>query len=50
MAIDFVQSEMADKAAFLPGATRAGRRIEYSAPDMITLYNAFRSAVALARG
>jgi D-amino peptidase len=50
MAIDFVQSEMADKAALLPGIARTGRRIEYSAPDMITLYRAFQSAVALAWG
>lgn len=50
MAIDFVQSEMADKAALLPGARRTGRRIEYSAPDMLSLYAAFRAALALARG
>jgi D-amino peptidase len=50
MAIDFVQSEMADKAAFLPGTSRNGRRIEYIAPDMPTLYCAFRAAVMLASG
>ena len=50
MTIDFVQSEMADKAALLPGAQRAGRRIQYTAPDMVTLYAAFRTALALARG
>jgi D-amino peptidase len=50
MAIDFVQSEMADEAALLPGAQRTGRRIEYSAADMVTIYAAFRSALALARG
>jgi D-amino peptidase len=50
MAVDFVQSEMADKAVLLPGARRTGRRIEYSAPDMLSLYAAFRAALALARG
>jgi D-amino peptidase len=50
MAIDFVQSEMADKAALLPGTRRSGRRIEYTAPDMPHLYQAFQSAVMLAWG
>jgi D-amino peptidase len=50
MTIDFVQSEMADKAALLPGARRTDRRVEYSAADMITIYAAFRTALALARG
>ena len=49
MAIDFVHSEMADKAAILPGASRTGRRIEYTAPDVPTLYRAFRSAVMMVR-
>jgi D-amino peptidase len=51
-AIDFVQSEMADKAALIPGARRDGRRIEYTAAppdgDMVTIYRAFRTAIALA--
>jgi D-amino peptidase len=50
MTIDFVQSEMADRAALLPGANRAGRRLQYTAPDMPTLYAAFRTALSLARG
>ena len=50
MTIDFVQSEMADRAELLPGAHRAGRRLQYTAPDMPTLYAAFRTALALARG
>jgi D-amino peptidase len=50
MTIDFVQSEMADRAVMLPGATRSGRRLQYTAPDMPTLYSAFRTALALARG
>ncbi len=50
MAIDFVHSEMADKAALLPGSIRTGRRLTYQASDMINLYQAFRAAVALAWG
>lgn len=49
MAVDFVQSEMADKAAILPGAERSGRRVEFTASDMVTIYKAFRSLLALAR-
>jgi D-aminopeptidase len=41
---------MADKASLLPGAIRTGRRVEYSAQDMITIYSAFRALLALARG
>jgi len=50
LAIDFVQSEMADRAAILPGARRSGRRLEYTAQDMPTIYAAFRTALSLARG
>ena len=50
MEIDFVQSEMADKAALLPGARRDARTIKYTAEDMPTIYAAFRTALALARG
>lgn len=50
MAVDFVQSEMADKAAWLPGANRTERRVEYTAQDMLTIFNAFRTMLALARG
>lgn len=49
MAVDFVQSEMADKAALLPGAVRIDRRIEYIADDMVTIYRAFRALIAIAR-
>ena len=49
MAIDFVQSEMADKAAMLPGTQRTGRRIEYTASDILTIFQAFRTAIALAK-
>jgi D-amino peptidase len=50
MTLDFVQSEMADKAALLPGATRQDRRLEYTGADMPTIYAAFRAALGLARG
>ncbi|MCC7129777.1 MAG: hypothetical protein B6D39_06020 [Anaerolineae bacterium UTCFX2] len=48
MEIEFVHSEMADRAALLPGATRSGRRIAYTANDMAAVYSAFRAAVNLA--
>lgn len=48
VALDFVQSEMADKAALLPGTTRDGRRISYTTNDMVAIYRAFRTAIALA--
>jgi len=50
IAVEFVQSEMADKAAFMPGARRVDRRVEYTASDMVTAYAAFRTLLALARG
>ena len=51
VAIEFVQSEMADGAALLPGAQRpGGKRIEFSAGDMPSADRAFRAAVALAKG
>ena len=49
LAVDFVQSEMADKAAIMPGARREGRRVEYVASDMPTAHRAFRTMLALAR-
>ena len=50
MVLDFVQSEMADKAMIMPGAKRLeDRKVEYVADDMITTYNAFRTLLALAR-
>jgi len=50
VAIEFVHSEMADKAMLLPGARRPeGKRIEFSAEDMPTAYQMFRAAVMLAR-
>ena len=50
MTVEFIQSEMADKAALMPNATRiTDRRVEYTADDMITIYLAFRTLLALAR-
>jgi D-amino peptidase len=50
MAVEFVQSEMADRAALLPGARRTQRRVEYTAQDMPEIYAAFRTLLSLARG
>jgi D-amino peptidase len=50
MRVDFVQSEMADRAMLFPGAKRSERSIEVAADDMLAIYAAFRSLLALARG
>jgi D-amino peptidase len=48
--IEFVQSDMADRAALLPGARRpVGKRVEFTAGDMPDAYRTFRAAVALSR-
>ena len=50
MTIEFEQSDMADRAAILPGSSRGeDRRVDYVADDMLTIYRAFRSMLALAR-
>lgn len=50
MTIEFVQSEMADKAALMPGAQRTvDRRVEFTADNMITIYQAFRVMLSAAR-
>jgi D-aminopeptidase len=50
MVLEFVQSEMADKAMILPGAERLeDRKVRYSADGMVTIYFAFRTLLALAR-
>jgi D-amino peptidase len=50
--LEFIYSDMADKAMWLPGVTRAervdGRRVEIQAADMPTAYRAARAAIALA--
>ncbi|MCU0484585.1 MAG: M55 family metallopeptidase [Anaerolineales bacterium] len=51
LVIEFNQSEMADRTMTLPGAQRLqDRRVEYQAADMVTIYYAFRTLLALARG
>jgi D-amino peptidase len=48
--VEFVSSDMADQAELLPGSRRLdGRRIEFTAADMVSAYRSFRSAVALAQ-
>jgi D-amino peptidase len=48
--IQFAHSDMADRAALLPGAQRLdGRRITFSSADMPAAYCAFQAAVSLAR-
>ena len=47
--VELTTSEMADRAAWLPHAEREDRAISYRAGDMVTIYNAFRSIVGLAR-
>jgi D-amino peptidase len=48
LTVEFFQSNQADRAARLPGARRAGLRLAFSSPDMLSAYAAFRAAVALA--
>lgn len=48
--IEFVHSEMADRAAVFPGAWRlGGKRVEFSANDVLAAYRAFRAVVAVAK-
>ncbi|HSG20612.1 MAG TPA: M55 family metallopeptidase, partial [Burkholderiaceae bacterium] len=50
MVVELVQSEMADKAMTMPGARRLqDRKVSYTAQDMVTIYAAFRTLLALAR-
>lgn len=47
--IEFMNSQMGDMAALLPGSERLdGRLIEFEAPDMPAAYQRFRAAVGLA--
>jgi D-amino peptidase len=46
--IEFPNSEMADKAALLPGTEREGRGISYTAEDIVTGFRGVRGALALA--
>jgi D-amino peptidase len=46
--IDFNTSDQADQAAIFPGATRLdGRRLTFTADDMLAAYLGFQAAVAL---
>jgi D-amino peptidase len=48
--VELVTSDMADRAAILPGARRLeGKRIELVAGDAVTAYRSFRALVTLAR-
>jgi D-aminopeptidase len=47
--IELVTSDMADRAAIVPGVRRLeGKRIELTADDVPSAYRAFRAAVSLA--
>jgi D-amino peptidase len=48
LTIEFPKSDMAERAALLPGAQREERRISYTAEDMLIAFRAMRSALALA--
>jgi D-amino peptidase len=49
--IELAHSDMADRAALMPGARRLeGKRIELTTEDAPTAHRAFRTAVSLARG
>lgn len=48
VSIEFVSSDMADRASRIPGAIRDGVRIEFSAHDMTEAYTNFRAAAGLA--
>jgi D-amino peptidase len=51
VSVELVTSEMADRAAVLPGAQRLeGKRVTYTADDMLSGYRAMRAIVALAQG
>jgi D-amino peptidase len=50
MTLEFEQSDMADRATLMPYAKRTiNRRVEYTADDIVTIYLAFRTMLALAR-
>ncbi len=47
MRVELVSSDMADRAMLLPGVTREGVRLCFSAADMTTAYATFRALVLL---
>ncbi|MBT4501907.1 MAG: M55 family metallopeptidase [Gemmatimonadetes bacterium] len=48
LGIEFNQSDLADRASMMPGASREGRRVFFKAADMLEAYWAFRALVRLA--
>jgi D-amino peptidase len=49
VAVELISSDMADRASLLPHVERVGgRRLEFSAPDMPTMYRLFSAVVSLA--
>jgi D-amino peptidase len=48
LAVELSTSNMADQAALLPGSRREGRRVEFTADDMLTAYRAMRAIISLA--
>jgi D-amino peptidase len=50
VAVEFVHSEMADRAMILPGVTRPeGKRVEFTADDAPAAYRLFQAVVSLGR-
>ena len=49
LAVEFQSSDMADRAAVMPGMRRDGCRLTASLPDMPTAYRTFRTVVMLAQ-
>jgi D-amino peptidase len=48
--VEFFSSDMADRASVLPYTQREDRCISFTAQEMTTAYNAFRSMVTMAAG
>jgi D-amino peptidase len=48
VAIEFLSSDMADRAERIPGASREGVKVTFSASDMCEAYISFRAAAGLA--
>jgi D-amino peptidase len=48
VSIEFIASDMADRAERIPGAHREGVKVEISVPDMNAAYISFRAAAGLA--
>jgi len=46
--VDFMSSDMADRAARMPGTQRDGLRVSVEVPDMQVAYNAFRTLAGMA--